>query len=203
MKYLLYVFVLLFTLFRKVFGLVWFYPAMLFRRYSRNVVHNYVLQNDIYLPRLWERPISRTDGMYKIGAYHGTNGGYIRYRKISWLEYQFAYWVLWGWVDDDSNHDTMSGGERDGMMYGNSFDLGDLRNDFPEFEFKESTKWLWRNTAYNFKYIQHECAKDSWKHFYFEFKNWHFGYIPYGQGHESEGRLVFFSKYKNKIKKKD
>lgn len=164
---------LAFELFRKVFGLVWFYVAVPFRKYARNTVYNYVLQNDIYLKRLLERPILPLEnGQYYINPYHGTNGGYIKYRKISLVEYQLVYWLIWGWLDDDANYDTFDQGYVDtilnnermkwfpkqllkgceGKQFGNSFDLGDKRSK--EFHFWGSTLWNIRNTAYNFKYMQ-------------------------------------------------
>ena len=191
-KYIRYIGIMLFIPFRKVFGLVWYFAVVPFRGYARNVVHNYVLQNDIYLPRLLERPIIKEQSRYIIQPYHGTQGGYIKYRYIYWLEYQLVFWLLWGWVDDDSNHDTMSGGKIDGMYFGNAFDLGDKRAKYPEFKFKESTKWLCRNTAYNFKYSLHECLPTNKNFFYFKFLGTHWGYLPNGS---HKGRLVYFKEY--------
>lgn len=218
-KYLRYVGILLFTVFRKVFGLVWFYVAVPFRGYARNVVYNYVLQNRVYLKRLWERPLNgRAPGhfiihdketfCYKINAYHGTDGGYIKYRKISWLEYQLTYWLIWGWLDDDANQDTTDkgyvqtivDGERLEVLphqidaelkkdltefdiYGNTFDLGDRRAEYPIFEFWSSTLWNIRNTAYNFKYMQWEENRPEML-FYHKVGEYQFGYRP-------DGRLVF------------
>ena len=120
-KYLRYIGILFWTLFRKVFGLVWYYMAIPFRRYARNVVYNYVLQNGIYLKRLLDRPIlgipNKPQNLYidnkyvfgyKINPYHKTDGGYIKFRNISRIEYEFVYWFIWGWLDDDSMHDTMA-----------------------------------------------------------------------------------------------
>ncbi len=218
-KYIRYTAVLLFTVFRKVFGLVWYYVAVPFRAYARNVVYNYVLQNRVYLKRLWERPLNgrvpghfKLDGVeifcYVIDAFHGTEGGYIKYRKIHPVEYHLVYWVLWGWLDDDANQDTTDKGyvrsivegERLAVLprqicvelkkdltefdiFGNSFDLGDRRAEHPIFEFWSSTLWNVRNTAYNFKYMQWEENRPEML-FYHKVGEFQFGY-------RRDGRLVF------------
>ena len=203
-KYVRYVGILVWTLVRKAVGLIWFYIALPFRKYARNVVYNYVLQNGLYLKRLLERPITRTNYGWEIAPYHYTDGGYIKYRKVSWVEYHLVYWLIWGWLDDDSNEDTfdkghvatITSGERlrwfpkkclesvPKVQYGNSFDLGDVRE--PAFHFWASTLWLWRNTAYNFKYMQWEENRPEML-FYHVWKGWEFGYLPDGV---NKGRLV-------------
>ena len=171
MKYMEYLAVLLWTIIRKVLGLVMIYVALPFRKYARNVVYNYVLQNGIYLQRLLERPMVEYTDYWQILSYHGTDGGYVRKRKVSWLEYKLVYWLIWGWLDDDSNDDTfdyehverlrnegtmwrylLDGCKRN--QYGNSFDLGNARQN--NFHFWATTLWTWRNTAYNFRYMQWE-----------------------------------------------
>ena len=98
----------------------------------------------------------------------------IKYRKISKIEYYIAR-SLWKWVDDDSNHDTMSGKDRtaEGMVYGNAFDLGDARAEYPQFEWKESFDWFLRNTGYNSNYMDEECAENDPKYFYYLTKREH------------------------------
>jgi len=231
MKYLRYLAILAFALFRKVFGLVWFYVALPFRRWARSVVYNYTLQNGLYLKRLLDRPISQLGEHeylgkkfygWKIAPYHGTiDGGYIEYRKVSWLQYQLSYWLVWGWVDDDSNHDTMDKGHTDKVIsgehfgwlpqwlrdtckniewksHGNTFDTGDALDS--EFHWLGSTLWLVRNTAYNFKYDLHECLPGNKWYFYKRFTtkwfDWHFGFIPEGS---HRGRLVYFAEYIDKV----
>lgn len=211
MRYLKYIAILLFSLFRKVFGLVWLYMALPFRHYARNTVYNYVLQNNIYLKRLLERPIMEDEYYYNILPFHGTNGGYIHKRNVSAIEYYLVVFLIWGWLDDDANYDTydcgfietIRRGERltwvpkkwlDGCkckQYGNSFDLGDARSS--EFSFWGSTLWNVRNTAYNFKYLHYELREDEYadKGFYFEKFGWQFGYVPYGTDNDKNGRLVF------------
>lgn len=191
MKYLEYVSILLFTLFRKVFGLVWIYVALPFRHYANNVVFNYVLANGVYLQRLLERPISDDGIAYSIHPYHGTNGGWIKKRKVSWLEYKLVYWLIWGWLDSDCNDDTFDYGHverltREGGLlgwivkgatrkqYGNSFDLGDARES--NFHFGATTQWNFRNTAYGFKYMQYEKSPTDKNLFLFTIGSWQFGW---------------------------
>ena len=38
------------------------------------------------------------------------NDGYIKYKKVSFLEYCLALFI-WVWFDDDSNYDTHDGNE--------------------------------------------------------------------------------------------
>ena len=54
MKYLRYILILVLKLVGKIIGVPMFYLLLPFRAYARNRVYNYVLQNDIYLPRLIE-----------------------------------------------------------------------------------------------------------------------------------------------------
>ena len=204
--------------------------AFIMRSYTRNVVHNYVLQNNIHLLRLWERNPKLDDGVYFLEDIHEVREnnildifGYIKYRKISKIEYYIARF-FWKWVDDDSNHDTMSGGDRtsEGMVYGNAFDLGDARASHPEFEWKESFDWFKRNTGYNSNYMDEECAKNDPKYFYYLTKEehwtpvikegkyfkyigfqksyWQFGYIPYSNS-TRQGRMVWFNEDIDKIDK--
>lgn len=204
--------------------------AFIMRSYTRNVVHNYALQNNIHLPRLWERNPKLDDGVYFLEDIHEVREnnildifGYIKYRKISKIEYYIARF-FWKWIDDDSNHDTMSGGDRtsEGMVYGNAFDLGDARASHPEFEWKESFLWFIRNIGYNSNYTDEEIAEDNKNNFYYFTKkehwtpslekwnnipyikfyksHWHFGFIPYSNS-KRKGRCVYFAEDINKIDK--
>lgn len=194
MKYLEYASILLWTLFRKPIGLVWIYIALPFRGYANNTVFNYALKNGVYLQRLLERPIQEHTDCYKILPYHGTQGGYIKKRQVSWLEYKLVYWFIWGWLDADSNHDTFDYNHTKKLkkewkwfddvtigleepFYGNSFDLGDKRAEYPSFNFWATTAWTWRNTAYNFRYTQWEKHKDDKNIWHVEFSNgWELGW---------------------------
>ena len=209
MKYLRYIGILLFKLFNKVFGLFWFWVAVPFRAYARNTVYNYVLENNVHLPRLYDRNPNLIGDCYYLDDIHGVSvnndielQGKIKYRKVSAVEYYIVLFLLWGWVDDDSNHDTMSGGKREGMVYGNTFDLGDTRGEYPQLNFKESALWLIRNTAYNFNYMLEEIAKDSPMYFYVRFPSigWHFGYISYSNP-TRKGRMVWFTEDYDKVVK--
>jgi hypothetical protein len=155
-------------------------------------VFNYVLANGVYLQRLLERPIVDTYYSYIIQAYHGTNGGSIKKRKVSWLEYKLVYWLIWGWLDSDCNDDTFDYGHverltREGgflgwlvkgatrKQYGNSFDLGDARES--NFHFGATTQWTWRNTAYNFRYMQFEKSSEDKNLFLHTIGNYKFGWV--------------------------
>lgn len=176
-----------------------FFLVVHFREYARNTVYNYVLANNIYLLRLIEKPISalglhkakiygvsQTFKGYVIAPQHDTEGGYIIYKKVSWVEYQLVFWFLWGWIDDDSMQDTMCYKFNQSIMdkkrktwlpkwaikevqkavdghkvKGNTFDIGDRRSENPEFNWVASTLWIMRNSAYNFKYMQYEMKSDN------------------------------------------
>lgn len=216
MIYFEYTFKVLFRYLGKIIGLVWFYVAVPFRGYARNTVYNYVLDNNIYLKRLLERPIEIQADKYIIKPYHGTDGGYIKRRKISKIEYYFVLYFIWFWLDDDSNEDTYTkgfnetflNGERTTFvplkylkcetLYGNTFDLGDKRADFPAFCFWAATLWNIRNTFYNQKYLQWEVSEEEWKkgkHFYHRFGNYEFGWVPFdGTDVDKQGRLAFFAR---------
>lgn len=229
MRYLRYIAILLWTLFRKVFGLVWYWVVVPFRGYARNVVQNYTLQhpNKVYMPRLLDRKPYLVGNMYMIDPFHSSDGGYIKYRKISTVEFQLVFWLIWGWLDSDATSDTFDKGhnttiinkERQSWMpefiikrliiantkcsvYGNSFDLGDKRADNPCFCFWSALLWNTRNTAYNFAYVFDEIQETSRYKFYHrittKYFDWHFGYIPYTNT-TRKGRLVWFSEDIDKV----
>jgi hypothetical protein len=151
----------------KIIGLFWWWIAVWFRAYSRNVVHNYYMQNDLYMKRLRERKHEWFEGSetfpkgWLIEAGHGTEGGYIEYREVSKWQFYLVFWLLWIWVDDDAFCDT--NGEfyarRFGVLdkytcEGNYFDVGDMLS--PSFHLVYSYLWNVRNTAYNYNYaFQH------------------------------------------------
>jgi len=66
LKYLGYIYTILDKLFGKIIGVPMFYLVKSKRGYARNRVYNYVLQNNIYLPRLLERDwrLDQDKGMY-------------------------------------------------------------------------------------------------------------------------------------------
>jgi len=181
-------------------------------------MYNYILSNGLYLERLLERPIREESDRWIIEPYHNTEGGYIQKRKhkVSWLEYQFNLWFVWGWLDDDANEDTYDYnhcknsvdsfpnkyickdkflGEK--PFYGNTFDLGDKRAEYPSFKFFPALVWNFRNSAYNFKYFLFEMSEKEWnvkKPFYINIKNYGFGWIPFSEDiidKGKQGRLIF------------
>lgn len=201
MKYFRYLLIILMKLLGKIIGIPIFYLLLPFRAYSRNRVYNYVLQNNIYLPRLLDRkwvfnsetklyfPANKSKKTFNL-----KNDAYIQYRKVSKLEYYFAL-SMWIWFDDDSNYDTHDGIPEEESLnkpFGNTFDLGDLRGDYPIVNGMRTLQWISRNTFYNFNYMFEECLPTNKNFFYikFESKGWHFGYIPTGK---RTGRMVWFS----------
>ena len=222
MKYIYWLIITIWIPIRKVIGLVWFWLVVPFRKYARNVVYNYVLQNGIYLKRLLERPLNgRVPGHikvngemifgYTISPYHRTGGGYIEYRKVSAIEYHLVFWLIWGWLDDDSNNDTWDKNytqsiidpeHKDARMqwmpeffknilrkeitgsdvvYGNSFDLGDKRAEVTKLAPLSTLLWVVRNTAYNFAYMQN-TTNDKSLVFNIKFWNMEFGWEDKGDG---------------------
>lgn len=197
------------------------------RRYTTNRVFNYVLQNGVHLPRLQE-----------IGWYYDsqTNSylnnihkeGYIKYKKVSKLEYCFALF-FWIWIDNDSSRDTTSNGlvfdriltkqtwsfmpdifrkivakekaKSDNINnLGKAWVMGD--NVKSEWYWISSTIWLFKNTAYGFNYMFEEYAEDSKYNFFKVVKIFGFttvwGYIPY-ENSTRKGRLVWLREDLDKI----
>lgn len=208
-KYLRYIGILLDKLKGKIIGVPMFYLVKRYRGYTRNRVYNYVLQNDIYLPRLLERdwrldkekrmyfPHNQVNKKFKL-----KDKAYIKYKKVSYLEYRWARW-LWKWCDDDANFDTYDGKpneETSQKPFGTSWDLGDLRNDYPTEDTKKTFKWITRNTYYNANYMFEEMRENDQNNFYIIFPKlgWHFGYIPY-KNKKRKGRMVYFSEDYDKV----
>jgi len=218
MKYIRYILIGIWTIIRKIIGVPVTLIVAPFRGWANNVVFNYALQNkDVYIKRLSERPITlnQISGNWDIGPYHGTDGGYIRYRKISKIEYIIAYWCVFGWMDQDSNYDTFCNtynqtiidGERmtwlpqyiidrltednevcRNTIYGNTFDLGDKRADYSVFRFWSVLLWSIRNTAYGFKYMQFETDKPRSEWFWLDISK--LGGTGFGN-RPKDGRLEF------------
>jgi len=177
-KYIEFIGIMLWTVFRKVFGMIWYWFVVWFRRPARSIVYNYILQNRLYLARLGERnptwDEARNGWTLEGKKKHTSREGFIAYRKVNRLQYLLWYWVVWGWLDDDSTNDTYcskkffrdyKGVTGDSWIdnipvtsdNGNSFDLGDKLE--PCFSFRPAFWWTLRNTAYNFKYVQFETNK--------------------------------------------
>lgn len=211
MKYLRYVLILVLKLVGKVIGVPMFYLLLPFRAYARNRVYNYVLQNNIYLKRLEERDYKLDNGVYyptniSKKSFKLKNDGYIKYKKVSFLEYYLALFI-WVWFDDDSNYDTHDGNESEETVikpFGNTFDLGDLRAEYPIVDGMKTFKWICRNSFYNFNYMFEEIRENSKYNFFKVIKIFGFttiwGYIPYTNS-TRKGRLVFLVEDLDKIDK--
>lgn len=186
MMYLEYILILIWHILSKLIGYVWFFVAVPFRRYANNIVFNYVLQNGVYLKRLRERfitsiyitPYPLVISGWEIESDHCQAKGFINYRKVSWLEYQLVYWLIWGFLDSDANDDTFDYGRVEELrkskflafflkgakrnQYGNAFDLGDARKS--NYHFFASLFWNTRNTAQNFLYMQFQKETQPFLH---------------------------------------
>ena len=172
--------------------------AMKHRAEARNIVYNYVLQNEKknWLKRLWEREPEfdrQRYGWYLKDVnylYLFSPGvrGFIKHRPVSHWEFYKTVFLYWMWIDDDSVHDTTDGGyikelivgyrwnggsytnERlyrwemlfadkvedinfSEVMYGNAFDLGDVRAERPFHHKWAAFLWYTRNSAMNFQYL--------------------------------------------------
>ena len=211
MKYLRFILILVLNLVGKVVGVPMFYLLLPFRAYARNRVYNYVLQNNVYLKRLEDREYKLSGFGYAITkASHKNfrlNGlGFIEYKKVSFLEYCLALFI-WVWFDDDSNYDTHDGSESLETLdkpFGNTFDLGDLRAEYPIVDGMKTFKWICRNTFYNANYMFEEIREDDKNFFFKVIKIFGFttiwGYIPY-ENSTRKGRLVFWQEDLDKIDK--
>ena len=177
------------------------------RAYARNRVYNYVLEHNLYLPRLLEKEYTLKDGIYKPKKishknFKLKNDGFIKYKKVNFLEFILAF-SIWIWFDDDSNYDTHDGSESEETEqypFGNTWDLGDKRAEFPIIREPRTFKWILRNTFYNANYFFEECRENSPLFFYFKFPKlkMHWGYIPYTNS-SRKGRLVFFTEDYDKL----
>ena len=211
MKYLRYVLILVLNLVGKVVGVPMFYLLLPFRAYARNRVYNYVLKNNVYLKRLEERDYKIDNGVYyptniSKKSFKLKNDGYIKYKKVSFLEYCLALFI-WVWFDDDSNYDTHDGNESLETLdkpFGNTFDLGDLRAEYPIVDGMKTFKWICRNTFYNANYMFEEIRENDKNFFFKVIKIFGFttiwGYIPYTNS-TRKGRLVYFREDLDKIDK--
>lgn len=209
MKYLRYVSILVLKLVGKIIGVPMFYILLPFRAYARNRVYNYVLQNNVYLKRLEDKNYVLENGVYyplnlSKKNYKLRDKGYIKYKKVSKLEYFLALFI-WVWFDDDSNYDTHDGSEKEETVlkpFGNTWDLGDLRGEYPIVDMKKTFFWICRNTFYNANYMFEEIRENDKNFFYIQFPKlgWHFGYMPYSNS-TRKGRLVYFSEDFDKLDK--
>lgn len=209
MKYLRYLLILVSKLIGKIIGVPMFYILLPLRAYARNRVYNYVLQNNVYLKRLEDKNYVLENGVYyplnlSKKDYKLRDKGYIRFKYVSELEYYFSLFI-WIWFDDDSNYDTHDGSEKEETIlkpFGNTWDLGDLRGEYPIVDGMKTFKWICRNTFYNANYMLEEIRENDKNNFYIQFPKigWHFGFIPYSNS-TRKGRLVYFSEDFDKLDK--
>lgn len=207
MRYIKWAALALFMPIRKILGLFWVFACIPFRAYVRNYVYNYFLQNDCAPKRLQERSPERIGDVWLLKDIHGVGfPGIVEYRPVhkawAWILILF----IWGFLDDDSNHDTFDAGHihkhyiakddwkigsyqkqifidllQSDLRFGNTFDLGDKRSWWPHYNFWAVLIWNSRNSAYNFSYLweQSNNPTDSW---YFTLGPLEFGWKPDGQG---------------------
>lgn len=134
----------------------------------------------LWLGRLWEREPTLVDAEFRwyLKDIHNVNiEGYIDFRTVNKFQFYLIVFFIWGWLDDDSNEDTTDSGHIEraiankpkwydactlilrpflkpvDTVYGNSFDLGDVRSDHPYFHWANTALWSCRNTAMNFQYL--------------------------------------------------
>ncbi len=209
MKYLRFILILVLKLVGKIIGVPMFYLLLPFRAYARNRVYNYVLQNNVYLKRLEEKQYKLEGNVYypiviSKKQFYLRDKGYIVYKDVSTLEYYLALFI-WIWFDDDSNYDTHDGNESEeniNKLFGNTWDIGDLRGKHPIVDGKKTFFWICRNTFYNANYMFEEIREDDKNNFYIKLPwiKWHFGFIPYTNS-TRKGRLVYFSEDYDKLDK--
>ena len=225
MKYIKYLLIVIFALIAKYLGMFWFWLAVPFRKYARNVVQSYALQYGIKLKRLMERhPYKAANpfGWQLQNVHNVPGGGFIEYRKVSTIKFYIVLFLIWGWLDDDANQDTFDAGHNqhfiDGKFkdtwqaklwrkslikanqsaagkFGNTFDLGDWRGDQPLFNFPSALIWNTRNTAQNFGYLL-ETTCNKKRIFLHKLWKWEFGYVSDGKVDDVEyWTLVFFKNF--------
>lgn len=207
MKYLRYILILIMKVVGKIIGVPMFYLLLPLRFYVTNRVFNYVLQNDIHLPRLIKKQYVLVGDKYipQVKSYKEfilKDEGYIAYKKVSMVEYYFAL-CIWIWFDNDSNYDTHDGipeEETPEKPFGNTWDLGDKRAEYPIVDGTKTFKWVLRNSFYNANYMFEEVAEGSKNAFYVKLSKlgWHFGFIPYTNS-TRQGRMVWFTEDYDKL----
>jgi len=134
-----------------------------------------------WLGRLWERnPTMAQEHGWMLNDIHGTGrNGYIAKRNVNTFMFYIIVFLIYGWLDSDSNEDTTDKGHIQRIIdnpgkwdiwgrlfrrwlkpvdtvYGNTFDLGDIRAEYPYFHWANTAVWNCRNTAMNFKYLWYE-----------------------------------------------
>lgn len=160
-----------------------------FRGWLRNYVYNWHLQNGKPLKRLWERNPTKVTGGWALNNVHSPVKGVIAERRVNTVSYWLVL-PMWLLLDDDAMADTYDAGfnmtivkgERKMWMpecikgrldkaaenaeachvVGNSFDLGDKRQECGLYEFWSVFWWTLRNPAYNFNYRFNQIVGDRY-----------------------------------------
>jgi len=123
-----FLFMIIGTVFYVLLGFIQI-PYLLvvpFRGWLRNYVYNYVIENKLDLPRLYERYKGKESSLqyYLEPTNHPeTNGGYIIKRPTN----KYVFWIIiWFWllIDDDSYCDTFSAGHNNTYLTGERKFLG-------------------------------------------------------------------------------
>lgn len=117
------------------------------------------------------------DDIHDLSSHPEKLRGFIRHRKVNKVMFYFLVFAAFGWYDCDSNQDTtdtgyiktLITGERkswhsifnpwlrkidlDSVVYGNTFDLGDVRAEHPFSHWAATFCWNDRNTGMGFQYL--------------------------------------------------
>ena len=105
MKKIMYI---IYLIFGKTLGRFWIFAALPFVDYGNSVTFNYVLQNGLPYKRLMERNPTwdaaangwRLDDVHGLASHHGLRG-FIKYRKVSKLQFYLVAFFVSGWTDPD------------------------------------------------------------------------------------------------------
>lgn len=178
-----------------VFPFVWL--AFSVRRWARESVYSYTLENGKTIKRLLERRPEEVQGGWKLHGYEH-KGGFVERRNISWIRYAVAM-CIWVFLDDDSDVDTYSKGHNntyvtgersapkwvvdrmrkanENAIQGSQFELGDVRGYDPRLDVVSTFYWTGRNSAYNFNYKFLQISDES-KVWYKRIGKLEFGWRP-------------------------
>ncbi len=228
-KYIYWIFIGLGSLVSKGVGIFYTVLVVRWRNVATNRVHNYVLENGIFLKRLTERNITWNEDykQYSIFDKNGSKTGYITYHKVNTLEFVLWFVFVYMWLDADTVFDTMDdndlaeniSGERVKWLpdflrkqlvgielKGARLARWDCGDDVTyNFHWLGSFLWNLRNTAYNWNYFFHDMQEGDSRWFYIHIESigWHFGYLPFtypnGEKNVSHGGRYVFGSEDYKI----
>lgn len=113
-----------------VISLPMYLLALPFRKWLRNTVYNYTLNKGKYLKRLYERKPVLVDGYWILdGTWHNAELGKIKHRDVNIVTYWFTLF-MWGFLDDDSNYDTLDVGHLNEFIVGKIQEDGSYKKRF-------------------------------------------------------------------------